>query len=174
VSDFENLSTLETTVKVHKVSYFDFSSLVYFVESGILFVLSFLFGFVNYSNKPRIKTTCFTILVVLGFIGWEIYAYLNDVQNIAIIVFLGLTLLSLFYIMIAGLRKGNVLNYFKKVKDDVYYEYCYQKMFARPSVYWAGRFDIKAEKRRRIWFKNFQNLGFKDKVPIYFSELIWL
>jgi hypothetical protein len=102
--------------------------------------------------------------MVMGFIGWEVYAYLNDVQNIPMMVFLGLTLLSLFYIMIAGLRKGNVLNYFKKVKDDVFYEYSYQKMFARPSIYWASRFEVPAEKRRRIWFKNFEKLGFKDKV----------
>ena len=164
MSDFENLSQLETTVVVAKVSYFDFSTLIFFVESGFLFLFAFLFGFVNYSNQPRIKTTCFTILMVLGFIGWEVYAYLNDVKNIPMIIFLVLILLSLCYIMIAGLRSGNVINYFKKVKDDIFYEYCYQKMFARPSIYWASRFDIKAEKRRRIWFKNFERQGFKDKV----------
>ena len=164
VSDFENLSKLETTVQVKTVSYFDFSSLVFFGESGFLIILTFLYGFVNYSNEPRIKSCCLTLLVILAFIGWEVYAYLNDVKNIPMITTLGLSLLSIFYIMIAGLRKGNVINYFKKIKDDIYYEYTYQKIFARPSISWAKKFDVKPELRRRIWFKDFQQLGAKDKV----------
>ena len=164
VSNFENLSTLETTVEVKKVSFFDFSSMIFFVESGFLLILTFLYGFVNYSNEPRIKTCCLTLLIIFSFIGWEVYAYLNNFKNIPMIVTLGLSLLSIFYIMIAGLRKGNLINYFKKIKDDIFYEYTYQKFFARPSISWAKKFDIKPEQRRRIWFKNFQNLGAKDKV----------
>lgn len=164
VSDFENLSQLETTVIVKEVSYIDFPSIVYFVESGFLLVLAILYGFVNYSNEPRIKTTCATILVVLGFIGWEAYAYYREVRNIPMLVVLGLSLLSLLYIMVAGMRKSTIITYFKRVKDDIFYEYTYQRLFARPSLFWARRFKVAPEKRRRIWKKDFQKLGAKDKV----------
>lgn len=149
---------------VKEVSYFDFASIVYFVESGFLLVLAILYGFVNYSNEPRIKTTCFTILVVLGFIGWEVFAYIREVRNIPMMVVLGLSLLSLSYILIAGLRKSNIINYFKVVKDDIFYEYTYQRLFARPSLYWAKKFNVLPEQRRRIWFKDFQKMGTKFKV----------
>lgn len=76
-------------MNVAKVSYFDFSSLVFFVESGFLFILAILYGFVNYSNEPRIKTTLVTIVVVLAFIGWEVYAYFREVKNIPMLITLG-------------------------------------------------------------------------------------
>jgi ABC-type dipeptide/oligopeptide/nickel transport system permease subunit len=137
---------------------------VFFVESGFLLILAILYGFVNYSNEPRIKTSLFTVLVVLGFIGWETYAYINGVKNLPMIVTLGLSLLSLFYIMVAGLRKGSIINYFKTIKDNIFYEYTYQKLFARPSISWAAKFKISPEKRRRIWFKDFAKLSSKEKV----------
>ena len=169
VADFENLSVLETSVTVKKVSYFDFSSIVIFVESGFLTILTFLYGFLNYSNNPRIKTTCITILVVLGFIGWEVYAYLNNIKNIPMMVLLGLSILSIFYIMITSLRKGRVLSYFKTAKDQVFYEYTYQRFFAKPSIFWAAKFKIAPKDRKPMVFKSYEKLGAKNKLVLAFT-----
>lgn len=164
IASFENLEEITITVQVNQVSYFDFTSLVIFVETGFLMVLMFFLGYLNFSNEPRIKTSFVSVFIVLCFLGWEVYAYFNGVKNIPMIVFLALMLSSMCYVIISMMRPQEFINFFQKSKDSIYYEYTYQKLFLKPSILWAQKFKVKPDKRKKIVFKKYEKMSHKEKV----------
>lgn len=174
IASFENLEKMEITVRVERVSYFDFSSLVILVESGFLFVLVFFFGYLNFSSEKRLKTSFGAVIILLGFMGWEVYAYFNDVKNIPMMVFIGLTLSSMCYVIISMMRPQEFINYFQKSKDTIYFEYTYQKLFQKPSIVWAKKFKVAPKDRKKIKFQDYEKMSHKEKVRLNIFYLMYL
>lgn len=164
ISNFENLEKRNTTIVVKEVSYFDKNSIYVLIETGLLFILVFLLGFINFSRQPRLKTSICTFLFLLGFIGFEVYTYMNGVKNITMIVCLAGLVLTVIYTIFAGLKKAQLVTYFKDAKDNIYYEYTYQRLFQKPSIKWMKRLNLPLSERKKIDFQEFEKLNFIKKI----------
>ena len=107
------------------------------------FVMLFILGCINSSRKPQYALTVIIFLCVPAFLYamiWLDELFLVNLVECA--CWISITLL-LLYNLVMGCSKKASKSYFMCIKNQVYYEYTFQKLFGRPSLQWAGRYFQK-------------------------------
>ena len=118
---------------------------IYILSKTIFyFVMLFILGCINSSRKPQYILTIISFLLVPSFL----YATITiSSVSVSKVIESGCWVsipLLLLYNMIIGCSKNASKSYFVCIKNQVYYEYTFQRMFGRPSFHWAGRYFQKA------------------------------
>jgi hypothetical protein len=156
-------------------------------------ILMFLSGYSNSSPHPRIKTAILSLMFSLGMMFT--LAFTSFVTNFITGFELGMICLfclyNLLYVITSCRKKGRIIANFTNLKNEVYFEYTFQKLFKKPSIYWRKKqkknFIKKLNKKGNIFSKleieekfvkfleqqhtqNFFNMSFFKKVINIFKS----
>ena len=117
---------------------------IYILSKTIFyFIMLFILGCINSSRKPQYVLTIISFLLVPSFLYATITISSVSVAKVTESACWVSIPLVLLYNMIIGCSKNAAKSYFVCIKNQVYYEYTFQRLFGRPSLHWAGRYFQK-------------------------------
>lgn len=120
---------------------FKYVILYFGVKLLIYILLTFLFGYSNSTPARRTKISVLGLAVLLAFFVFFLATDFEfELRLFFERVMLGFMVLFCLYSIITSCRrKGRIFRNFNSIKNELFYEYTFQKLFDRPSHYWLQR-----------------------------------
>jgi hypothetical protein len=115
--------------------------ILFAIKLSFYIVLIFFFGYSNSTPNPRIKTAVVGLIISIGlFLTLGISGFITNFETAFEFAMIGLMCLyCLFYIITSCRKKGRFFSNFTTLKNEIYFEYTFQKLFKKPSMYWEER-----------------------------------